>query len=163
MAESIAKTKIPLDALHSTIGRHAARAVVCAVMVENLQQQWQLLVDNIGKGDVKTFNKPVFPKGEVSGFGFHQAPRGVLSHWVVIKDGTIKNYQAVVPTTWNAAPRNEQEAPGPYEASLIGTPVADPERPLEVLRTVHSFDPCLACAVHIVDTGHNEVVKVRAL
>jgi len=163
MAESIAKTKIPLEALHSTIGRHAARAVVCASMVENLQQQWQLLVDNIAKGDVKTFNKPEFPKGEVSGFGFHEAPRGVLSHWVVIKDGAIKNYQAVVPTTWNAAPRNEQDVAGPYEAALVGTPIADPERPLEVLRTVHSFDPCLACAVHVLDTEQNEVVKVRAL
>jgi len=163
IVESIAKTKIPLEALHSTIGRHAARAVVCATMVENLQQQWQLLVDNIGRGDTKTFNKPEFPKGEVSGFGFHQAPRGVLSHWVVIKNGTIKNYQAVVPTTWNAAPRNEKDAVGPYEASLIGTPIADPARPLEVLRTVHSFDPCLACAVHVVDTEQNEIVKVRAL
>ena len=82
---------------------------------------------------------------------------------MVIKNGLIKNYQAVVPTTWNAAPRNEKDAVGPYEASLIGTPIADPARPLEVLRTVHSFDPCLACAVHVVDTEQNEIVKVRAL
>jgi hydrogenase large subunit len=105
----------------------------------------------------------VFPKGEVSGVGFHEAPRGVLSHWVVLKDGKITNYQAVVPTTWNAAPRNEGDVPGPYEASLLNTPVADPERPLEVLRTVHSFDPCLACAVHVLDAEGNQVVKVRAL
>jgi hydrogenase large subunit len=160
---AIARTKVPVAALHSTIGRHAARAVSCAVQVDVLADQWQMLVDNIAKGDVKTFNKPVFPKGEISGVGFHEAPRGVLSHWVVIKDGKIANYQAVVPTTWNAAPRNENDAVGPYEASLLNTPVADPERPLEVLRTVHSFDPCLACAVHVLDDEQREVVKVKVL
>ncbi|MBU1690232.1 MAG: nickel-dependent hydrogenase large subunit [Gammaproteobacteria bacterium] len=160
---TIAKTKVPVAALHSTIGRHAARAVSCALQVDVLGSQWQMLVDNIAKGDVKTFNKPVFPKGEISGVGFHEAPRGVLSHWVVIKDGKITNYQAVVPTTWNAAPRNENDAIGPYEASLLNTPVADPERPLEVLRTVHSFDPCLACAVHVLDDEQREVVNVKVL
>jgi hydrogenase large subunit len=162
-AGSLAKTKIPLAAVHSTIGRHAARAVSCAVQVDELANQWQLLVDNIGKGDTATFNKPVFPKDEVSGVGFHEAPRGVLSHWVVLDNGKIKNYQAVVPTTWNAAPRNEGDAPGPYEASLLNTPVADAERPLEVLRTVHSFDPCLACAVHVLDAEGKPVVQVKAL
>jgi hydrogenase large subunit len=162
-AGSIAKTKIPLAAVHSTIGRHAARAVSCAVQVDELANQWNLLVENIGKGDTATFNKPVFPKGEVSGVGFHEAPRGVLSHWVVLDDGKIKNYQAVVPTTWNAAPRNEGDTPGPYEASLLNTPVADAERPLEVLRTVHSFDPCLACAVHVLDAEGKPVVQVKAL
>lgn len=161
--EALAKTKVPLDALHSTIGRHAARAVMCAMNVDILEKQWKLLIDNIAKGDVATFEKPVFPKGEVSGFGFHEAPRGMLSHWVVIENGIIKNYQAVVPTTWNAAPRNEKGEPGPYEASLAGTPLADPERPLEVLRTVHSFDPCMACAVHLVDTQKRDIVQVRAL
>ncbi|MFZ5512869.1 MAG: nickel-dependent hydrogenase large subunit [Pseudomonadota bacterium] len=159
--EAVGKIKIGVDALHSTIGRHAARAVVCAVMVENLQKQWQLLMDNIAKGDTKTFNKPVFPKGEIMGFGYHQAPRGLLSHWAVIQDGKIKNYQCVVPTTWNAAPRNEKDASGPYEASLEGTPVADAEKPLEVIRTVHSFDPCLACAVHLTDMESRNVVSVK--
>jgi hydrogenase large subunit len=162
-AGAIAKTKIPLAAVHSTIGRHAARAVSCAVQVDELANQWNLLVENIGKGDTATFNKPVFPKGEVSGVGFHEAPRGVLSHWVVLNDGKITNYQCVVPTTWNAAPRNEGDVPGPYEASLLNTPVADAERPLEVLRTVHSFDPCLACAVHVLDAEGNPVVQVKAL
>ena len=162
-AGSLAHTKIPLAAVHSTIGRHAARAVSCAVQVDELAHQWQLLVDNIGKGDTATFNKPVFPKGEVRGVGFHEAPRGVLSHWVVLNDGKITNYQAVVPTTWNAAPRNEGDAIGPYESSLLNTPVADPERPLEVLRTVHSFDPCLACAVHVLDNEGKSVVQVKAL
>jgi hydrogenase large subunit len=162
-AGSLAKTKIPLAAVHSTIGRHAARAVSCAVQVDEVAHQWQLLVDNIGKGDTTTFNKPVFPKGEVSGVGFHEAPRGVLSHWVVLNDGKITNYQCVVPTTWNAAPRNEGDAIGPYESSLLNTPVADPELPLEILRTVHSFDPCLACAVHVLDTDGKPVVQVKAL
>ncbi len=160
---TLAGTRIPLTALHSTIGRHAARAVRCAVLYECLQANWQALMENIAKGDVKTFNKPVFPKGEVMGVGFHEAPRGVLSHWAVIKDGKIANYQAVVPTTWNAAPRNEEDSVGPYEAALLGTPIADPERPLEVLRTVHSFDPCLACAVHLTDLEHKTVVQVKAL
>lgn len=159
-AGSLAKTKIPVAALHSTIGRHAARAVSCAVQVDELTNQWQLLVNNIAKGDMKTFNKPTFPKSEITGVGFHEAPRGVLSHWVVIKDGKIVNYQAVVPTTWNAAPRNEQDKPGPYEASLLNNPVADPERPLEVLRTVHSFDPCLACAVHVTDADGRDAITV---
>jgi hydrogenase large subunit len=163
MVESIAKIKVPLTALHSTLGRHAARAVMCARNVEILDAQWKLLMDNIASGDVSTFEKPVFPPGEVSGFGFHEAPRGLLSHWIVIENGIIKNYQAVVPTTWNAAPRNEANQPGPYEASLIGTPLADPERPLEVLRTIHSFDPCLACAVHLVDPSRRDIVSVRAL
>jgi hydrogenase large subunit len=161
--ESFTKGKVPLAALHSTIGRHAARAVMCAVNVDILAKQWKLLLDNVAKGDVHTFEKPVFPKGEVSGFGFHEAPRGMLSHWVVIQDGMIKNYQAVVPTTWNAAPRNENDDLGPYEASLVGTPLADPEQPLEVLRTIHSFDPCLACAVHLVDPDKRDIVEVRAL
>ncbi len=160
---SLAKTQVPLTALHSTIGRHAARAVRCAVLHEALKKHWQLLVDNIAKGDMATYVRPEFPKGEVQGFGFHEAPRGVLSHWVVIENGKIKSYQAVVPTTWNAAPRNYKDEAGPYEAALIDNPVADPEKPLEVLRTVHSFDPCLACAVHLVDTENNKVVNIKAM
>ncbi len=154
---------IPLAAVNSTIGRHAARAVRCAVMMDTVKDQWQKLVDNIGTGDMDTFNAPVFPKGEIKGVGFHQAPRGTLSHWVVIEDGKIKNYQAVVPSTWNAGPRDANGEIGPYESSLMDNPVADPEKPLEVLRTVHSFDPCIACAIHMVDTEQQEIVKVKAL
>ena len=154
---------IPLEAVHSTIGRHAARAIRCAVMVDTLNEHWELLVNNIGTGDEDTFNSPVFPKGEIEGVGFHQAPRGTLSHWIVIEDGKIKNYQAVVPSTWNSGPRDADGQVGPYESSLMDHPVADPEKPLEVLRTVHSFDPCIACAVHMVDTEQNEIVKVQAL
>ena len=160
---ALAKTKVGLDAMHSTIGRHAARAVSCAVQVDMLGEQWTALVDNIGKGDTKTFNAPVFPKDEVMGVGSHEAPRGVLSHWVVIDNGKIKNYQCVVPSTWNACPRNEKDEPGPYEASLIGTPIADAEKPLEVLRTIHSFDPCIACAIHLTDTESNTAITVKAV
>ncbi len=160
---ALAKTKVGLDAMHSTIGRHAARAVSCAVQVDMLAGQWQALVDNIGKGDTKTFNPPTFPKDEIMGVGFHEAPRGALSHWVVIDNGKIKNYQCVVPSTWNACPRNEKDEPGPYEASLLNTPIADAEKPLEVLRTIHSFDPCIACAIHLTDKESNTAISVKAV
>lgn len=160
---ALAKTKVGIGALHSTIGRIAARAVRCAVLNDTLTNQWGALINNIASGDTTTFNQPVFPKGEQRGFGYHEAPRGTLSHWVVINDGKIKNYQCVVPSTWNAGPRNSADEPGPYEASLVGNPVADPEKPLEVLRTIHSFDPCLACAIHLVDKENKELVKVKVL
>jgi len=163
IASQIAGTKIGLEALHSTIGRHAARAVRAAVLTDTMDQLWTALVENIGKGDYDTFNPPKFPKGEIKGFGFHEAPRGILSHWVVIKDGKIENYQAVVPSTWNAGPRNHNDELGPYEASLIGNPIADPKKPLEVIRTIHSFDPCLACAIHLHNEDDKEIVKVRVL
>ena len=161
--KAVSKKKIPLAALHSTIGRHAARAIRCAVVNEMALKHWGMLVENLSKGDTDYFNKPVFPKGEIQGFGFHEAPRGTLSHWVVIEDGKIKNYQAVVPSTWNAGPRDDKDQMGPYEASLVGNPIADPKRPLEALRTIHSFDPCLACAIHAFDPDGNElgVVEVQ--
>lgn len=163
LVSSLAGAKVGIGALHSSIGRIAARSVRCAVLYDTLKTQWQALVDNIAKGDVKTFNPPTFPKGEQRGYGYHEAPRGALSHWIVIKDGIIKNYQAVVPGTWNSGPRNHTDAPGVYEAALVGTPVADPEKPLEVLRTIHSFDPCIACAIHLVDKDRHEIVRVKAV
>lgn len=160
---TIAGVQVGPEVLHSTLGRHAARAVRAAMMADLALKHWQLLVDNIDRGDLEIFNKPTFPKGEIEGFGFHEAPRGALSHWVVIKDGVIKNYQCVVPSTWNAGPRDDKGKAGPYEESLVGNPVADPEKPLEVLRTIHSFDPCIACAVHMLDPEGNELIKVKAL
>jgi hydrogenase large subunit len=162
-ASSLAGTRLGPEVVHSTLGRHLARAIRAGVIAEVAGKHWQLLAENIGSGDTDIFNPPVFPKGEVRGFGFHEAPRGTLSHWVVIEDGKIKNYQAVVPSTWNAGPRDEKGQLGPYEASLIGNPVADSERPLEVVRTVHSFDPCLACAVHTLDVDGQEVSRVKVL
>ncbi len=160
---SLAGAKVGVEALHSTIGRIAARVIRCAVLNDTLAEQWTALVNNIARGDMATFNQPVFHNGVQQGFGYHEAPRGTLSHWVIIENGKIKNYQAVVPSTWNAGPRNGKDALGPYEASLLGNPVADPARPLEVLRTIHSFDPCLACAVHMVDRNNREIVNVRVL
>ncbi len=162
-AGAVAKKQLTPAVLHSTLGRHAARMIRTCVISELALKHWNLLAENIGKGDTAIFNEPVFPKGEQRGFGFHEAPRGTLSHWVVIEDGKIKNYQAVVPSTWNAGPRDEKNQPGPYEASLVGNPVANPELPLEVLRTVHSFDPCLACAIHTLDPEGREIATVRAL
>jgi hydrogenase large subunit len=162
-ASKIAGVKLTPAVLHSTLGRHLARAVRCAVMGELAMKQWGLLVANIQKGDTSVFVEPKFPSGEQRGFGFHEAPRGTLSHWIVIRDGKIANYQAVVPSTWNASPRDGKGQKGPYEASLVGNPVADLARPLEVLRTIHSFDPCLACAIHMVDIGGKEISRVNVL
>jgi len=160
-ASDVAGSTLGPEVLHSTLGRHLARAVRCAVMGELALKHWHLLVANIGAGDTSIFVKPTFPAGEQRGFGVHEAPRGTLSHWVVIRDGKIANYQAVVPSTWNAGPRDGEGRPGPYEASLVGNPVADPARPLEVLRTIHSFDPCLACAIHTLDASGKELSRVK--
>lgn len=162
-AGQVAGVTLGPEVLHSTLGRHAARMIRTCVISELAQRQWKLLVENIGKGDTDIFNKPTFPAGEQRGYGFHEAPRGTLSHWIVIRDGKIHNYQAVVPSTWNAGPRDDKEQPGPYEASLVGNPVADAEQPLELLRTIHSFDPCLACAVHTMDVEGKEIARVKVL
>ena len=121
------------------------------------------LTANIANGDKSYANHIEIPKGEYKGVGFHEAPRGTLSHWVVIENRKIKNYQAVVPSTWNASPRDDKGALGPYEASLVGNPVAQAEKPLEVLRTIHSFDPCIACAVHTIDPEGKEITKVKVM
>ena len=160
---AIGKFNATPAALHSTLGRHGARAIRTAVLSELALKHWQLLTDNVIKGDTAIYNPPVFPKGEIEGVGFHEAPRGTLSHWVVVDNGKIKNYQAVVPTTWNASPRDAKGISGPYEASLLNNPIADSEHPLEVLRTIHSFDPCMSCAVHMFDPNGNKVANVRVL
>jgi hydrogenase large subunit len=162
-AGELAGAKLTPAVLHSTIGRHAARCIRAVVLSDLVLEHWGLLANNIASGDTDIFNAPVFPKGEQRGFGFHEAPRGFLSHWIVIQDGRIANYQAVVPSTWNAGPRDAKGQIGPYEASLMGNPVANPDAPLEVIRTIHSFDPCLACAIHTHDAEGNEIVKVKAL
>jgi hydrogenase large subunit len=162
-AGKVAGVNLGPEVLHSTLGRHAARMIRTCVISELAQKHWKLLVENIGKGDTDIFNPPKFPAGEQRGFGFHEAPRGTLSHWIVIRDGKIHNYQAVVPSTWNAGPRDEKDQPGPYEASLVGNPVANAEQPLELLRTIHSFDPCLACAVHTMDPEGKEIARVKVL
>jgi hydrogenase large subunit len=149
--------------LHSTLGRHAARAIRAAILSELALKHWRLLVENVGRGDTRVFVDPMatLRAGTFRGVGLHEAPRGALTHWVAIaSDGKamkIESYQAVVPSTWNAGPRDGRGRRGPYEEALVGTPIADPDRPLEALRTLHSFDPCVACAVHVVDAGDRGV------
>ena len=162
--EKLSGNTLSVDHLHSTLGRIIARTVHCCVLNNILEQQWKLLVDNIGTGDTVAYLKTDIPQtGEFKGVGFGEVPRGMLSHWVVVKNGKIENYQAVVPSTWNAGPRNQNDEMGPYELSIIGTPVADPIKPLEVVRTIHSFDPCMSCAVHVVNTENGEVTQVKVL
>jgi Ni,Fe-hydrogenase I large subunit len=154
-------------ALFSTLGRVAARGIETLVTVEMLPVWLDQLAANMKKGEYRIHNNEKWdpsswPK-EAKGFGFHEAPRGCLGHWIRIKDGKIANYQCVVPSTWNGSPRDAKGQRGPYEASLIGTPVADPNKPVEILRTIHSFDPCMACAVHVVDAEGREVTKIRVV
>jgi hydrogenase large subunit len=160
---AVSGRKVTVNDLQSTMGRHVARAIRCAMLSELASKHWEYLVTNISRGDVATFNPPKFPDGEIEGVGTHEAPRGTLSHWVVVRNGRLSNYQAVVPTTWNASPRDNKGVPGPYEASLLGNPIADPEKPLEVLRTVHSFDPCMACACHTYDPKGKPIASVKVL
>jgi [NiFe] hydrogenase large subunit/hydrogenase large subunit len=153
------------EALFSTLGRVAARGIETLVLAEKLEGWLDDLAENMGRGELRIhdnskWDPSSWPK-DCTGAGFHEAPRGALGHWVHIVDGEIANYQCVVPSTWNAGPRDAMGQPGPYEQALIGNPVADPEQPLEILRTIHSFDPCMACGVHVLDPEGREVVKVR--
>jgi hydrogenase large subunit len=157
------KIGIKLADLHSTMGRLGARAIRAHLLSDMAIDYLDKLTVNLGKGDKNYANHTEIPKGEYKGVGFHEAPRGTLSHWMVIEDRKIKNYQAVVPSTWNASPRDEKGVMGPYEASLVGNPVAQEDKPLEVLRTIHSFDPCIACAVHTIDPEGKEITKVKVL
>ena len=163
--DALAALKAPATALFSTLGRVAARMLETVYLLDMMDKWIDELQANMESGDLcihdgTKWDPSTWPS-EAEGFGFHEAPRGALGHWVKIKDKKIVNYQAVVPSTWNAGPRDEQGVSGPYEASLEGTPVADPTQPLELLRTIHSFDPCLACAVHVVDAKGHESVRVE--
>ena len=160
---AIGKTKYDMDILPSTMGRHISRSIRAAVVQDAMAEQWNALITNIESGDCTTFNEPVFPEGEQRGVGIHEAPRGTLSHWIVIENGKIRNYQAVVPSTWLACPRGTNDEPGFYERCLVGNPIADPEKPLEVLRTIHSFDPCMACAVHMLNPRGEKLSTVKVL
>ncbi len=152
------------EVLFSTLGRTAARCVETVVMAEKLAEWTDELAASMGGGDLDIHEwegwDPESWPAEAKGWGFTEAPRGALGHWIHIKDKKIHNYQAVVPSTWNSSPRDAAGSPGAYEAALIGTPIADPEMPLEVLRTIHSFDPCMACGVHVVDAKGRPVTTV---
>ena len=151
----LAKFKAPPTALFSTLGRIAARALETQLLSNHIVGWIEELRANMNSGDLRIHNgekwDPSTWPSSARGYGLFEAPRGALGHWVEIENTLVKNYQIVVPTTWNAGPRDAKGQRGPYETALLKTPVADPERPLEILRTVHSFDPCLACAVHVVD------------
>ena len=153
------------EALFSTLGRVAARCVETVVIAEKLSDWVNELVEGMASGDLSIHDRNVWNPdnwpAEAMGWGHTEAPRGALGHWVHIKDKKIENYQAVVPSTWNCSPRDSAGKPGPYEAALIGTPIADPEMPLEVLRTIHSFDPCMACGVHLLDARGRELNQVK--
>ncbi|MDR7480924.1 MAG: nickel-dependent hydrogenase large subunit [Armatimonadota bacterium] len=153
------------EALFSTLGRVAARAIETQLVAHELLVWHDQLVANIARGDLRIHNgqrwdPSTWPR-EAGGWGFHEAPRGALGHWVRIRDGAIANYQTVVPSTWNGSPRDARGQRGPYEVALVGTPVADPARPVEILRTVHSFDPCMACAVHVVGPSREPLARIR--
>jgi Ni,Fe-hydrogenase I large subunit len=162
----LAKLNAPATALFSTLGRIAARAIEAKVMAGQVTKWVAELDDKLGHGDLRIHNgekwdPDTWPR-QAQGWGFHEAPRGSLGHWVEIENKTIKNYQCVVPTTWNAGPRDGKGQRGAYEAALLKTPIADAERPVEILRTVHSFDPCLACAVHVVDAQGRRYTPIKA-
>lgn len=161
----LGKLGVGAPALFSTLGRTAARGIDALLIAQQTPKWLDELIGNISKGDYRIHNNESWDPStwptEAKGYGFHEAPRGALGHWIKIKDKKILNYQAVVPSTWNASPRDAKGQRGAYEAALVGTPVADETKPLEILRTIHSFDPCLACAVHVMDVNGNEVVKVK--
>lgn len=164
---SLGRLGLPVSALYSTLGRVAARAIETKLIADMMPGMHDALLANIARGDLRTFDDVLFdpktwPK-RTRGVGMMEAPRGALAHWLTIEDGRIGNYQAVVPSTWNAGPRDAAGRDGPYEAALRGHKLQDPARPLEILRTIHSFDPCLACAVHVVDPKGEELVRVRVL
>ncbi len=162
--ETLGKLGVPITALFSTLGRTAARALECQWAVRELRRQQDKLIANIKAGQTATANvakwEPASWPAQAQGVGFSEAPRGALGHWVKIDNGKIANYQAVVPTTWNGSPRDHEGKIGAYEASLLDTPMADPAQPLEILRTIHSFDPCLACSTHVMSPEGQEVTKV---
>jgi hydrogenase large subunit len=153
-------------ALFSTMGRTAARTLETKLIADKMQDWMDALMANIKAGNTRTFNEKLWepsswPK-EAKGVGFMEAPRGGLSHFIVIKDQKIDNYQAVVPSTWNAGPRDSQNQAGAYEAALEDNhELHDPHQPVEILRTIHSFDPCIACAVHLTDEQGEEMLKVQ--
>jgi hydrogenase large subunit len=157
---------LPTQALFSTLGRTAARTLETKIIADAMQGWYDQLLANIKAGDTRTFNETLWEPSswpsQCQGVGFMEAPRGALGHWIVIEDGKIANYQAVVPSTWNAGPRDPRGNPGAYEAALEDNhQLADAKQPVEILRTIHSFDPCIACAVHLSDEEGEEMLQLK--
>jgi len=164
VTEALGRLKLTPACLFSTLGRTAARGLETRLAVRWLAEEYDRLIANLKAGDTATADtKRWDPKtwpAEAKGFGVEEAPRGALGHWVHIRDGKIANYQIVVPSTWNASPKDAKGQRGAYEAALLGTPMADPKRPVEILRTIHSFDPCLACATHVTSPDGETLAEV---
>lgn len=162
--EALKKLDVPVTALFSTLGRTAARGLETRLVARWIQEFYNELISNLKSGEMNTHNgdkwEPSSWKAECEGVGLTEAPRGALAHWIKIKDKKIENYQLVVPSTWNASPRDTNGKRSAYEESLIGTPVAKEGEPLEIIRTIHSFDPCLACAVHLYDPDGKHIHQV---
>jgi hydrogenase large subunit len=161
---TLSKLNVPVDALYSTLGRIAARALDAELAMSYLKEFFSDLMARVKNNDVSTFNgerwDPKSWPADAEGVGMVEAPRGALAHWIKIHDGAIENYQLVVPTTWNGSPRDARGQRSSFEAALIGNPVANIEEPLEILRTIHSFDPCMACAVHLYDAQGRHLHRV---
>ncbi|AAX65461.1 TPA: nickel-dependent hydrogenase large subunit [Salmonella enterica subsp. enterica serovar Choleraesuis] len=159
------RKKLPKEALFSTLGRTAARALESVWAGNTLQYFFDRLMRNLKSGDTATANVTLWEPDtwptSAKGVGFSEAPRGALGHWIKIENQKIDSYQCVVPTTWNAGPRDDKGQIGAYEAALMGTKLAVPDQPLEILRTLHSFDPCLACSTHVIDNHGGELVRVQ--
>ena len=163
--EALGKLGVPVTALFSTLGRTAARGLESRLIVHWMKGFFDDLMTQIKVGELSTFTRdkwePSTWPATAEGVGLTEAPRGALAHWIKIKDGKIDNYQLVVPSTWNASPRDGKGQRSSYEEALIGTHLANPEQPLEILRTIHSFDPCIACAVHLYDPEGKHVNRIQ--
>jgi hydrogenase large subunit len=164
---ALKKLDAPVQALYSTLGRTAARTLETKIIADAMQGWYDQLIANIKAGQLKTFNETMWEPSswpaKAQGVGLMEAPRGALSHWIVIENQKIANYQAIVPSTWNAGPRDPGGNQGPYEAALKGHLLHDVKQPIEILRTIHSFDPCIACAVHVTDPDGEELVQVKVI
>ena len=164
VTQTLGQLGVPVGALFSTLGRTAARGVDAALAMVWLKEFFGQLMERVKINEVSTFNgerwEPKTWPSDCEGVGLEEAPRGSLAHWIRIHEGRIDNYQLVVPTTWNGSPRDAKQQHSSFEASLIGTPVANLEQPLEIIRTIHSFDPCLACAVHLYDPQGRHIHQI---
>jgi Ni,Fe-hydrogenase I large subunit len=166
IGEALTRLEVGPAALYSTLGRVAARGAETVLLARRMERWFNSLIERIKSGDTATFNgakwDPSSWPAQSEGYGYLDAPRGALGHWVQIRDGKISRYQCVVPSTWNCSPRDAQGQMGPYEASLVDNhPLAISDQPLEILRTIHSFDPCMACGVHVLDATGAPIVQVK--
>jgi hydrogenase large subunit len=167
VTETLGRLEVPVGALFSTLGRTAARGLETKLVAHWMQEFYDELIGNIKSGEVSTFTREKWDPSTwpetAEGVGMSEAPRGALAHWIRIRDGQIENYQLVVPSTWNASPKDVNGLRSAYEESLVGTPIANLDQPVEILRTIHSFDPCIACAVHLYDPEGKHIHRVQVL